>query len=192
MADRPQYYGVNFDTLRKALFIIFFGERDGECDDFNSPLYKYIIPLQGNFENPIKGESKDTYIMYWIEQDESLTQDSYVRLDGVDYNQQNCIADILVRFIGVEAEQMCKVFRHLCKRKNVADIWYDCCDAEKFLFTSPIIPRRLEYSGKTNNIAFDTRFRLHYNETIPTGWKPLLSINMKVEGNLKVESSVSL
>lgn len=93
MEDRARFSGVNFDTLRKALYLMFFGidplkdEKGndikdkngniiGQCNDFNSPKYKYIVPMQGNFDNPLQGDfAHDTFIQYWISEDRSLTQD---------------------------------------------------------------------------------------------------------------------
>jgi hypothetical protein len=109
------YLGVNFNNLRKALYILFFGVDNGQCNDFNSPKYKYIIPMQGNFDNPMELDENDTYIMYWIEEDKSLTEDDYVQDGEIGYNRQKCVANILIRCIGKEAEDWAKSFRHLCK-----------------------------------------------------------------------------
>ena len=95
MEDRTRFSGVNFNTLRKALYLMFFGidpvkdihgnpVKDknghiiGQCNNFDSPKYRYIVPMQGNFENPLQeGEdlAKDTFIQYWISEDRSLTQE---------------------------------------------------------------------------------------------------------------------
>lgn len=198
MADTIGYTGVNFNNLRKALYCMFFGagevkDKNGKvlrylCDDFNSPNYKYIIPMQGNFENPLQQmKAKDTFIMYWIEKDESLTQDAYVIEDGEGADEQKCVAHVLVRFIGKEAETWAKTFRHLTKRKGVAELWYGICNADKLYYTAPVTPRRVYYSGLNSQIAFDVRFKLHYYECISTGWKPLEGVNFNVVGDLKVE-----
>lgn len=182
------YTGVNFDNLRKALYLLFFGVDGGACNSFDSPKYKYIIPLQGNFDNPLNLDgAHDTYIMYWIEEDSSLTQDDFVE-DGEDsYDRQKCVSNVLVRFIGREAETWVKRFRHLTKCSGVTEIWSGVCNAEKLEFTSPIVPRRLTYFGKTNNIAFDVRFKLYYDECISTGWKPLTGIELDIKAELSVE-----
>ena len=104
MADETRYLGVNFNTLRKALYLLYFGVDGGNCNNFDSPKYKYIIPMQGNFENPLELNDKDTYIMYWIERDESLTQDDYIEDIDNPVNRQKCVASVLVRFIGKDAE----------------------------------------------------------------------------------------
>lgn len=192
MADQSIYLGVNYNNLRKALFLIFFGVRNGECNDFTSPKYKYIIPMQGNFENPLNTGDKDTYIMYWIERDESLTQDDYVKIEGEGYNRQKCVADILLRFVGANAEDWAKSLRHLTKRSNITEIWTSVCNAEKLFYTSPIIPRRLDYSGKNDNIGFDIRFKLYYDEVIATGWQSLKGIDIKVAGNLSVDNKTEV
>ena len=183
------YLGVNFNNLRKALYLLFFGVDNGACNSFDSPKYKYIIPLQGDFENPLQIGDKDTYVMYWIEHDESLTQDDFVEDDETGYNRQKCVATILLRFIGKDAETWAKSLRHLAKRDNVTIIWSSVCNAEKLEYTSPIRPKRVYYSGKNSEIAFDIRFKLYYDETISTGWKPLEGVNITVKGEVTVEDN---
>lgn len=200
MADTIGYTGVNFNNIRKALYLMFFGagevkNKQGKtvrylCDDFSSPKYKYIIPMQGNFENPLQLNSKDTYIMYWIEKDESLTQDDYAFNDeGEGVNRQKCVASILVRFIGRDAETWVKTFRHLAKRKDVTKIWYGVCNAEKLFYTSPVIPRKINYTGMNSQVVFDCRFKLYYDECIATGWKPLEGVNFNIQSNLIIEGN---
>lgn len=187
MADKARYFGVNFDNLRKALYLMYFGVDGGACNSFDSPKYKYIIPIQGNFENPLQMNDKDTYIMYWIERDESLTQDDYYEADGVGYDRQKCVASILVRFIGKEAEQWVRAFRHLTKRSGMGEVWSGVCNAEKLEYTSPIVPRKINYSGLNSQVAFDIRFKLYYDEYISTGWEALEGIKFNVEGSLYTE-----
>lgn len=183
------YLGVNFNNLRKALYLLFFGVDNGACNSFDSPKYKYIIPMQGDFENPLQIGDKDTYVMYWIEHDESLTQDDFIEDDETGYNRQKCVATILLRFIGKDAETWAKSLRHLAKRDNVTIIWSSVCNAEKLEYTSPIRPKRVYYSGKNSEIAFDIRFKLYYDETISTGWKPLEGVNITVKGEVTVEDN---
>lgn len=199
MANEARYLGVNFNNLRKALYLMYFGvdevkDKNGNVikalsQDFSSPKYKYIIPMQGNFENPLELNDKDTFIMYWIERDESLTRDDYVEDDETGYNRQKCVASILVRFIGKEAETWVKAFRHLAKRNGVTDIWSGVCNAEKLEYTSPVIPRKILYSGLNSEIAFDVRIKLYYDEVMATGWKPLEGVDFKVEGEIQVSSN---
>lgn len=194
MANEARYLGVNFNNLRKALYLMYFGvdevkDKNGNVikalsQDFSSPKYKYIIPMQGNFENPLELNDKDTFIMYWIERDESLTRDDYVEDDETGYNRQKCVASILVRFIGKEAETWVKAFRHLAKRNGVTDIWSGVCNAEKLEYTSPVIPRKIIYSGLNSEIAFDVRIKLYYDEVMATGWKPLEGVDFKIVSSL--------
>lgn len=184
MENRQGFIGVNFDNLRKALYLFFFGVDDGRCNNFSSDKYKYIIPMQGNFENPLQLNDKDTFIMYWIEKDESLTQDDLIQVDDEGFTRQKCIASILLRFVGNEAENWVKTFRHLAKREDVTEIWTGVCNAEKLFYTSPIIPRKINYSGVNSQIAFDVRFKLYYDESMNTGWKPLEGIDFNYKGNL--------
>jgi len=189
MADIARYNGVNFNNLRKALYLLYFGIDKGACNSFESPKYKYIIPMQGNFENPLQLNEKDTFMMFWIERDESLTQDDYVQYGDQGFNRQKCVASILIRFIGAEAEEWTKAFRHLTKRKGVTEIWSGVCNAEKLEYTSPIIPRKVNYTGKNSQIAFDVRFKLYYDECISTGWQPLTGVDFTFEGNIHVEDN---
>lgn len=193
MEYETRYLGVNFNNIRKALYLLFFGVDNGKCNDFNSEKYKYIIPMQGNFENPVmQMDSKDTYIQFWIEQDESLTQDDYVIDEDNDgFDRQKCVASILLRFIGVQAEDWVKAFRHLAKRNGVTQIWSGVCNAEKLFYTSPIIPRKISQFGLNSQIAFDTRIKLYYDECISTGWKPLTGIDFTIEGNIQVEGNIT-
>lgn len=189
MADIARYNGVNFNNLRKALYLIYFGIDKGACNSFESPKYKYIIPMQGNFENPLQLNEKDTFMMFWIERDESLTQDDYVQYGDQGFNRQKCVASILLRFIGAEAEEWSKAFRHLTKRKGVTEIWSGVCNAEKLEYTAPIVPRKVNYTGKNSQIAFDVRFKLYYDECISTGWQPLTGVDFTFEGNIHVEDN---
>lgn len=186
------YTGVSFDNLRKALYIMFFGVDNGACQTFDSPKYRYIIPLQGNFDNPLedvdeKVISKNTFIEYWIDRDTALTQDDYTEEDGIPVDRQKCIASVLLRFIGKDAEIWAKSFRHLTKRKGIGEIWSGVCNAEKLEYTSPIVPRRINFFGKNSQIAFDIRFKLYYDESISTGWQPLEGVNMTIKGKITVE-----
>ena len=201
MEDRAGFSGVNFDNLRKALYLMFFGvdpiyNKKGEIIDaysqhFESPKYKYIVPMQGNFENPLQGDfAHDTFIQYWISEDKSLTQDDYTEDDeGFAVNRQKCVATILLRFIGKEADTWVRTLRHLTKRNDVGEIFAGVCNAKKLEYTMPIIPRKINYFGKNSQIAFDVRFKLYYNECIRTGWQPLEGINFKVEGHIYVDDS---
>ena len=146
--------------------------------------------MQGNFDNPLVSDDelkKDTFIQYWISEDKSLTQDDYVQQGEQSFNRQKCVATILVRFIGKEAETWVKVFRHLTKRSNITPIWSGVCNAEKLEYTMPVIPRRINYFGKNSQIAFDVRFKLYYDEVIATNWQPLKGVNMTVKGEITVE-----
>lgn len=189
-----RHYGVSFANLRKALHLLYFGARDGACNDFSSEKYRYIIPMSGAFDNPLLGKgdpSKDTFILFWVERDSSLVQDDYyIDDDNNGWDRQRCIADVLVRFVGKEAEDWARSLRHLTKRKGVAAIWSGVCNAEKLEYTSPLIPRRVDYFGRDSQIAFDIRFRLYYDEYIATGWEPLDGVSFKFNGEVSTEEAL--
>lgn len=185
-----RYYGVNFNNIRKALHLLYFGHRNGACNDFSTEKYKYILPMQGDFDNPLlehENPAKDTFILFWIDEDKGLTQDDYVTVEGEGYDRQKCVARVLLRFVGKEAEDWAKAMRHLTKRQGIGEIWSGVCNAEKLEYTSPIIPRRVDYFGRTSQIAFDVRFKLYYDECISTGWKPLEGVDFTFNGELTVE-----
>lgn len=195
MENETGFSGVNFNTLRKALYLMFFGIDNGRCNDLRSPNYRYIIPMQGNFDNPLQNPdeayAKNTFIQYWIERDSSLTQDDYAEdNEGEAVNRQKCVASILLRFIGKEAETWVKTFRHLTKRSGVGEIFSGVCNAEKLEYTSPVIPHRINYFGKNSQIAFDVSFKLYYDECIKTNWLPLTGIRIDVEGNVFIDKKV--
>lgn len=193
MSDNSTTYtGVNFANLRKALYIIFFGVNGSET--FDSENYKYVIPLQASWENPLNtADAKDTYVQFWIEKDEELTQDDFVYSDDgyKGFNRQKRIADVLLRFIGKEAEAWSKVFYHMNKQSDLGAMWSGVCNAEKLLYTAPCYPRRIDYFGKNTSIAFDVRFRLQYDEFIALNWVPLTGINISVKSDIKVAGEIS-
>lgn len=190
MANNVTFTGVNYNNLRKALYLMFFGTDNGKCNDFSNEKYQYILPLQGDFQNPMQLKDKDTYILYWIEKDESLTQDDFI-LDEENegFNRQKCVATIMLRFVGKDAETWVRTFRHLCKRKDVSPIWSGVCNGYKLLHTMPIHTKRMDFFGKNNQIAFDIWFKIYYDECISTGWKPLTGINFTIKGDIKVEGT---
>ena len=189
MPDTP-YIGVNFNNLRKALYIIFFGVEGSGT--FESENYKYVIPMQASWENPLnEADAKDTYIQYWIESDEELTQDDYVEYEEKGYNRQKRVANILLRFIGARAEEYSKVFYHMNKRQDLGAMWSGVCNAEKLLYTAPCIPTRIDYFGRNTSIAFDIRFKLYYDECIKTNWLPLTGIELDLKGELIIDKTIT-
>lgn len=202
-----QYGGVNFNNLRKALYIIIFGvgkvigkDAKGndihECDDFNSDNYKYIIPMSASWENPLnQADAKDTYLQFWIEKDEELTQDDFLEVPVettdpnkdyglIGYSRQKRVAQIYVRTSGKNAESWSKIFYHLCQRKDVSAIWGGVCNAERLLYTSPCRPITVDYFGKSTSIAFDVRFSLLYDETLQLNWNALNGVHLTVDSTI--------
>lgn len=185
-----EFLGLDYTTLRKALYGIYFG-REG-IHDFKSEKYKYIIPMQGNWLNPIEQDplSKGTFIQYCIERNESLTQDDYVydRPDDesiIAYNRQKCVATILLRFTGENAEQYVKVLRHVIKRSDVGEIFAQLCNASKFEHTGAIYAHHISYPGKNTVLSFDIRFKVYYDELLRMDWDILKGVNFNIIGNIK-------
>jgi hypothetical protein len=159
-----RYEGVAFEPLRLALTAIYWWEPDVEEENESAWLanIKYVVPMQHNWMNPINAESNDTYIQYWIDSDERLTQDYY----GSDQTESVLkVADVSLRFMGEHGEQWAKAFHHLTKRPRVAEIFRDFCNAETLERIGPIRPTNVDYfrTGNTT-IGYDVSFSLRYIE----------------------------
>jgi hypothetical protein len=161
------YYGVTFDNLRKALYYLYYGIDYPELD-----AYKYIIPMQQNFFNPIEDMGMDTYIQYFIEDDDRLTQDQYGNNTNYVLKKARCT----LRFVGASAELWAKAFHHLSKRKDTYMIFQGVCQASLLEGIGPIKPTMVTFSGKNANIAFDIEFQLEYKESIDLTWLPLENV----------------
>jgi hypothetical protein len=153
---------VTFETLRLALTAIYWWDPDAA--DISAWLVntKYVVPMQHNWMNPIGAEENDTYIQFWIDSDDRLTQDYY----GSDQTEETLkVADISLRFMGVHGEQWAKAFHHLTKRQQVADILHDFCNAEALEYIGPIRPVNVDYfrTGNTT-IGHDVSFSVRYTE----------------------------
>ena len=68
-------YGVNFDTVKEALVALYFKYQGITTEELNR-CRKYVLPMQHNFEQPIKPGSQDTWIQFWIDNDDKLIQDT--------------------------------------------------------------------------------------------------------------------
>jgi hypothetical protein len=168
------YEGVNFDTIRLAIAAIYFWRKDMTPEEW-AECVKYVVPMQHNVENPIKPGSQDTWIQYWIDEDDRVTQD-YSRADK---NQTLKVAHITLRFLGVRAEQWAKAFHHLTKRKSVGYILEGYCRAVMLEYVSPVVPINVDYFGTGNTtIAFTLGFDLKYVESIKLCHKPLEYISI--------------
>ena len=168
------YSGVTFDSVRAALCATYFMTKGMSQEEWRQSL-RYVVPSQHNFENPIEPGSQDTWIQFWIDEDDRHTQ---------DYNENNSnqvwkTAHITVRFLGVRAETWAKAFHHLTKRKSVPLYFYDYCNAQMFEYVSPIVPMNVDYFGVGNTtIAYDIGFTLAYSECMELDWEPLEFISM--------------
>jgi hypothetical protein len=157
------YKGLNFTTLRLALLAIFWwrpGMTGGEWMTKNA---RYVVPQQHNWFNPIEAGTHDTYIQYWIDQDDRLVQDADTGTEETVLKE----ADVTLRFIGEQAEQWAKAMHHLSQRQSVAGVFHDFCNAELFEYIGPIIPVNVDYfKTKAGNaaIAFDISFTMKYWE----------------------------
>jgi len=153
-------HGVSFDSVKESLLSLYFKYENMPAGELDA-CRKYVIPMQHNFEQPIKPESQDTWIQYWIDNDDRLTQDHSE--EGVNWTDK--LAHITVRFLGVRAEAWAKAFHHLSGRFTPKLIWFYYCNAEALEYISPIIPTNVDYFGVGNStVAFTLSFNLKYKE----------------------------
>lgn len=163
------YKGVTFNNLRQSLYYIYYGLSYDPVEAF-----KYIIPMQNNFFNPIEIDSFNTYIQYFIEEDEPLTQDTA----GYNTNYTHKVAHCMLRFVGKDAEEWAKMFHHLTKQAEVAKIFAQVCQAQRLEYVSSILPVNIDFSGKNSLIAFDVDFKLQYVESIDLSFEPLARVSL--------------
>jgi hypothetical protein len=173
MGPEIVYQGVSFVNLRAAIAAIYFMYPDMPEAAWREAL-KYVLPAQHNFQNPIEPGSQDTWIQFWIDEDDRLTQDA----NADDANGVQKVARVTLRFLGRRAEVWAKAFHHLAKRKSVPGYFAEYCNAEMLEYVSPIIPINVDYF-KTGNttIAHDLSFSLHYMEYMEFNNEPLAYIS---------------
>ena len=161
-SDVPRYRGLTFETLRMALTAIYWWDPDADDGGAWAENCKYVVPMQHNWMNPIEAGENDTYIQYWIDSDERLTQDYY----GSDQTEETLKqADIALRFMGVHGEQWAKALHHMTKRPRIAEIFHDFCNGETLEHIGPIRPSNVDYFRRGNTtIGHDVSFSLIYRE----------------------------
>jgi hypothetical protein len=142
-----------------AITAIYWFDRDGDGSWVENR--RYVVPMQHTFENPIQADSGDTFIQFWIDNDDRLSRDFN---EGV-YEKVLKVADVRLRFIGACGEQWAKAFHHFTHRGVVWDILQDFCNAEMLEYVKPIVPINVDYFSANNAaIAFETGFVLKYYE----------------------------
>ena len=134
------YEGVTFDNIRSALCATYFLYQDMPEAEWTKAL-EYVVPMQHNFEHRIEPGDQDTWIQFWIDEDDRLTQDYNER----NRNQTMKVAHITVRFLGRRAETWAKAFHHLTKRKSVPMYFAEYCNAAMLEYVSPIVPINVDY-----------------------------------------------
>lgn len=188
------YKGVTFTTVRAVLFNMYL-YRPGMSDEDAEALYnKYVLPMQHNFENPLEGDqAKDTFIEYWIQEDDRITNDANNGMEAGGKNEALKLATIDVRFLGVRAEVWAKAFHHISRRPRVGFLFDEYCQGQALEYIGAIRPIIVDYFGVGNSaIAFDLTIRVQYRESIDLAWLPLEYISfsqgdMKIEGGLEQE-----
>lgn len=156
--------GVTFESVREAVTSLFF-EYEGMTEEEFEKCEQYVVPMRHNWENPLEGsgEKNDTWIQYWIQDDDRLSSD----YNDMEYNICHKVATIQLRFFGRRAEAWAKSFHHLTKRKSCDKIFSAICNAGMFGYVSPITPVNVDYFGTGNTeLAFSVVFRLEYDERL--------------------------
>ena len=153
-------YGVSFDSVREALVSLYF-KYQGITPAALEECRKYVLPMQHNFEQPINPGSQDTWIQFWIDNDDRVSKDYNKK--GINWTPK--VAHITVRFLGARGEAWAKAFHHLSGRQTPAAIWNYYCNAQALEYITPIIPTNVDYFGVGNTtIAFTLSFKLQYEE----------------------------
>jgi hypothetical protein len=169
MGPEIVYEGVNFANLRAAIAATYFMYEDMPENEWREAL-RYVVPMQHNFQLPIEPGSQDTWIQFWLDEDDRLTQDA----NADDANGTQKVARVTLRFLGRRAEVWAKAFHHLAKRKSVPGFFAEYCNAEMLEYISPIVPVNVDYF-KTGNttVAHDLGFNLRYMEYMKFNNEPL-------------------
>jgi hypothetical protein len=169
MGPEIVYQGVSFANVRAAVAATYFMYPDMPEGEWKEAL-RYVIPAQHNFQNPIEPGSQDTWIQFWIDEDDRLTQDA----NADDANGVQKVARVTLRFLGSRAEVWAKIFHHLTKRRSVPGYFAEYCNAEMLEYVSPIIPINVDYFKVGNTtIAYDLSFSLRYMEYMKFNNEPL-------------------
>jgi hypothetical protein len=168
MGPNIEYEGVTFANVRAALAAVYFLHEGMTRDEWTKAL-RYVIPMQHNFENPIEPGSQDTWIQFWIDEDDRYTQD----YNESGENRTLKRAHITVRFLGRRAETWAKAFHHLTGRVSVPRYFAEYCNGTMLEYISPIVPRNVDYFGVGNTtVAHDLSFDIRYVEALGYKWTP--------------------
>jgi hypothetical protein len=174
--------GLTFDNLQAALAMVYFGYVD-MTDQYWSDALRHVVPMQHNIENPISLkkidgslEARDTFIEFWIDDDDRLVQDSkwqtHINTLGnikVPYQTSEVmkVARVTLRFVGAKGEAWAKLFHHVVKRPEVASVFYEYCNAIFLDYIGSIRPINVDYFGGQNTVvAYDITMMLQYTEVI--------------------------
>jgi hypothetical protein len=169
MGPEIVYEGVSFANLRAAIAAIYFMYDDMPLEAWREAL-EYVVPMQHNFQLPVEPGSQDTWIQFWIDEDDRLTQDA----NADDANGTLKVARVTLRFLGRRAEVWAKAFHHLAKRRSVPGFFAEYCNAEMLEYVSPIVPVNVDYFTVGNTtVAHDLGFNLRYMEYMKFNNEPL-------------------
>ena len=168
--------GVSYETIRLFLFHTYFGRvADAVEDEANyHEKKKYLLPLKDDYETPTVLNEFDTYIQYSIMRDRKIGQDT------LNYNQNEAkkVAQILLRFVGAEAELWAKALHHIHTRKDFQANIIDDCNGTSMPQIGDILSNQVKFFGNNTRVAFDLIIHIEYTELRELDFKPLKTISM--------------
>jgi len=154
--------GVTFASIKEAIVAFFFKHAEMTKEELEEAR-GFVLPMQHNFKQPIEPGTQDTWIQFWIDNDDRLTQDG----NDNGLNRTTKVARVTVRFLGTRAESWAKSLHHLCGRESGNAIWHYYCNAQMLPYVFPIIPVNIDYFGVGNTtLAFNVSLLLQYTEIL--------------------------
>jgi len=175
MANK-EFTGVSFETVRIFLYHIFYGRQlTAEADEaMYEAKKKFILPLRAEYENPSIFLESDTYIQYFILRDKIISN------DAINYNANEVLkqAQIVVRFVGVEAENWAKRLHHVYTRQDVQANFMEDCNGIILPYIGDIIPKQVQFFGTVTSIGFDIILNVSYTEVLNFDFEPLDTVSL--------------
>jgi len=171
-----EFAGATFENVRQFLYHVFYGRQaTAEADEaMYNEKKKFILPLRSDYENPSIFDESDTYIQYFIMRDKRLSNDS------TQYNENEVLkqAQILVRFVGKEAENWARRFHHAYQRQDVQANFMSDCNGLLLPYIGDLIPKQVHFFGTVTSIGFDIMLHASYTEVLNFDFEPLESVYM--------------
>ena len=168
--------GVSYETVRLFLYHTYFGRVVSPAEDEANyhAKKKYILPLKDDYESPAIFNEFDTYIQYFIMRDRKVGKDML----NYKQNEAKKVAQILLRFVGAEAEVWAKALHHIHERKDFQANIMDDCNGVSMPQIGDILSNQVKFFGNNTSLAFDVIIHIEYTELIELDFKPLETFSM--------------